>query len=182
MRATDNRLSKTLTKEAGARQEDNCQGAGLASAGNSSTHTVPWGLPMNMIDSRTWCHRRRWSWKQKILLISWQIILFLALCCFDLLAFQGTQESLPAPQFKSIKEIKPVNFGGNQPWILFGRTDAETPMLWPTDVNSWLIVKRPWFWERLRAGREGGDRGWDGWMASLTGWTESEPTPGDGER
>ena len=26
-------------------------------------------------------------------------------------------------------------------------------------------------WERLRAGREGGDRGWDGWMASLIQWT-----------
>ena len=84
---------------------------------------------------------------------------------------RDSQESLPAPQFESNKEIKPVSFRGNQPWILFGRTDAKTPMLWPTDVNSWLIVKRPWFWERLRAGREGGDRGWDGWMASLTRWT-----------
>ena len=32
-------------------------------------------------------------------------------------------------------------------------------------------LKRPWCWERLRAGGEGGDRGWDGWMASLTQWT-----------
>ena len=31
--------------------------------------------------------------------------------------------------------------------------------------------KRPWCWERLRAGGEGDDRGWDGWMASLTRWT-----------
>ena len=30
--------------------------------------------------------------------------------------------------------------------------------------------KRPWYWERFRAGEEGGDRGWDGWMASLTQW------------
>ena len=29
-------------------------------------------------------------------------------------------------------------------------------------------LKRPWCWERLRAGGEGDDRGWDGWMASLT--------------
>ena len=28
-----------------------------------------------------------------------------------------------------------------------------------------------WFWERLKAGREGDDRGWDGWMASPTQWT-----------
>ena len=33
-------------------------------------------------------------------------------------------------------------------------------------------LKRPWCWGRLRAGGEGDDdRGWDGWMASLTRWT-----------
>ena len=31
-------------------------------------------------------------------------------------------------------------------------------------------LKRPWCWERLKAGG-GDDRGWDGWMASLTQWT-----------
>ena len=31
--------------------------------------------------------------------------------------------------------------------------------------------KKPWCWERLRAGREGDNRGWDGWMASPTQWT-----------
>ena len=32
-------------------------------------------------------------------------------------------------------------------------------------------LKRPWCWKRLKAGGEGDDRGWDGWMASLTQWT-----------
>ena len=32
-------------------------------------------------------------------------------------------------------------------------------------------LKRPWCWERLKAGGKGDDRGWDGWMASLTQWT-----------
>ena len=32
-------------------------------------------------------------------------------------------------------------------------------------------LERPWCWERLRAGGEGADRGWDGWMASPTQWT-----------
>ena len=32
-------------------------------------------------------------------------------------------------------------------------------------------LKRPWCWERLRAGGEGDDRGWNGWMASPTQWT-----------
>ena len=31
-------------------------------------------------------------------------------------------------------------------------------------------LKRPWCWERLKAGGERDDRGWDGWMASLTQW------------
>ena len=33
------------------------------------------------------------------------------------------------------------------------------------------LCKRPWCWERLRAGEEGDDRGRDGWIASLTQWT-----------
>ena len=49
--------------------------------------------------------------------------------------------------------------------------DAETPILWPPDAKNRLLGKRPWCWERLRAGEEGDDRGWDGWMASLTWWT-----------
>ena len=32
-------------------------------------------------------------------------------------------------------------------------------------------LKRPWCWERLKARGEGDDRGWNGWMASLTQWT-----------
>ena len=31
-------------------------------------------------------------------------------------------------------------------------------------------LKRPWCWERLKAGGKGNGRGWDGWMASLTQW------------
>ena len=66
------------------------------------------------------------------------------------------------------KEIQPVHPKGNQLCILIGRTDAEAeaPILWPADAKSW-----PWCWERLKAGGEGNDRGWDGWMASLTQWT-----------
>ena len=39
---------------------------------------------------------------------------------------------------------------------------------WCEELIHW---KRLWCWERLKAGGEGDDRGWDGWMASLTGWT-----------
>ena len=43
------------------------------------------------------------------------------------------------------KEIQPVHPKGNQPWILTGRTDAETetPILWPPDVKNQLIGKDP---------------------------------------
>ena len=47
---------------------------------------------------------------------------------------------------------------------------AETPILWPPDVKSWLTGK-DWCWGGLGAGGEGDDRGWDGWMASQTRWT-----------
>ena len=41
------------------------------------------------------------------------------------------------------KEIQLVHPKGNQSWMFIGRTDveAETPILWPPDANSWLIGK-----------------------------------------
>ena len=49
---------------------------------------------------------------------------------------------------------------------------------WSWNSNTWATwceelthLKRPWCWERLRAGGEGEDKGWDGWMASPTQWT-----------
>ena len=75
------------------------------------------------------------------------------------------------------KEIQPVHPKGDQSWVFIGRTDveAETPILWPRDAKRCLIWDStpsfPWCWERLRAGGEGDNRGWDGWMASLARWT-----------
>ena len=40
-------------------------------------------------------------------------------------------------------------------------------LMW-SEPTHW---KRPWCWERLKAGGEREDRGWDGWMASPTQWT-----------
>ena len=45
--------------------------------------------------------------------------------------------------------------------------DSNTLATWCEELTH---LKRPWCWERLRAG-EGDDRGWDGWMASPTQWT-----------
>ena len=43
------------------------------------------------------------------------------------------------------KEIQPVHSKRDQPWDFFGRNDAkaETPVLWPSHVKSWLIGKDP---------------------------------------
>ena len=55
----------------------------------------------------------------------------------------------------------------NQSWIFIGRTDAEVA----TRCEELTHWKRPWCWEGLKVGEEVDDRGWDGWMASLTRWT-----------
>ena len=62
------------------------------------------------------------------------------------------------------KEIQSVHPKGNQTSIFIGRTDAEaeTPIL-ATWCEELTHLKRPWFWERVRAGGEGDDRGWDVW-------------------
>ena len=42
-------------------------------------------------------------------------------------------------------------------------------------LSTWCkeltLLKRPWYWERLKAGGEEDNRGWDDWMASPTQWT-----------
>ena len=83
--------------------------------------------------------------------------------CFWTVVLEKTLES-PL----DCKEIQPVHPKGDQSWVFIGRTNAkaETPILWPPHAKSWLIGK-DWCWEGLGAG-EGDDRGWDGWMASLT--------------
>ena len=45
---------------------------------------------------------------------------------------------------------------------------SNTLAPWCEELTHW---KRPWCWEGLGAGGEGDNRGWDGWMASLTRWT-----------
>ena len=60
--------------------------------------------------------------------------------CFWTLVLEKTLES-PL----DYKAIQPVSPKGNQSWIFIGKTDAEaeTPILWPPDVKSWLTGKDP---------------------------------------
>ena len=71
---------------------------------------------------------------------------------------------------------QPVHPKGNQSWIFIGRNwcwswNSHTLATWCEELTH---LKRHWCWERLKVGREGEDRGWDGWMASLTRWHEFE--------
>ena len=81
------------------------------------------------------------------------------------------------------KEIQPVHPKGNQSWVFSGRTDveAETPVLWPPDVKSWLIGKdsdagRDWGQEE-KGVTEDEMAGWHHWLDGH----ESEWTPGVGD-
>ena len=63
-----------------------------------------------------------------------------------------------------LKEISPE-------YSLEGRMlklNSTTLATWCKELTHW---KRPWCWERLKAGGEGDNRGCDGWMASPTLWT-----------
>ena len=53
--------------------------------------------------------------------------------------------AFPSESPLDYKEIQPVHPKGDQSWVFIGRTNvvAETPMLWPPDMKSWLIGKDP---------------------------------------
>ena len=87
--------------------------------------------------------------------------------CFWTVELEKTLES--PLDCKGIQQVHPK---GNQSWIFIGKTDveAETPILWHLIWRT-DSLERPWCWERLKAEGEGDDRGWDGWMVSLTQWT-----------
>ena len=77
--------------------------------------------------------------------------------CFWTVVLEKTLESR-----LDCKEIQPVHPKRDQSWVFIGGTDveAETPILWPPDVKSWLIWKDP------DAGKE--------WIEEEKGTTEDE--------
>ena len=123
------------------------KGLSCESYGFSSNHVWMWELGYKESEhwrtdaSELWCWRRllRVPWKKK-------------------------QSPLEC------KEIQPVNPQGNQSWIFIRRTDAEaeTPILWPRDVKSWLIKKTQMLGKIERGRRRGQQR-----MRWLDGITDS---------
>ena len=95
-------------------------------------------------------YKESWMWK------NW---------CFWTVVLEKTLES-PL----DCKEIQPVYRKGNQSWIslegLMLKLQYFGHLMRRTDS-----LEKTWCWESLRAGEEGDDRRWDGWMASLIWWT-----------
>ena len=91
--------------------------------------------------------------------------------CFWTVVLEKTLES-PL----DCKEIQPVHPKGDQSWIFIWRTDAkaETPILWPPDVENWLIGKDPDAWKDWRQEEKGmtKDRmvGWHHWLNESRSW------------
>ena len=100
--------------------------------------------------------------------------------CFWTVVLEKTVES-PL----DCKEIQPFHSKGDQSWMFIGRTDAEaeTPILWPPHVKSWLIRKYPdagsdWGQEE-KGMTEDEMAGWHHWLnVHEFGWT---PGVGDGQ-
>ena len=81
------------------------------------------------------------------------------------------------------REIKTINPKGNQPWIFFGRIDAEAevPILWPHDAKSWLIGQDPDVGKGWRQEKGTTEDKMVGWHHRLD-WHESVQALGDGDR
>ena len=116
------------------------KGPSSQSYGFSSSHVWMWELDHNESwASKNWCF--------------WTVVL---------------EKTLESPLV--CKEIKPVHPKGNQSWIFIGRTDveAETPILWPSDVKNWLTGKDPdagKVWRQEEKGTTEDDTfGWHHWL------------------
>ena len=84
---------------------------------------------------------------------------------FDLWCWTRLESPFDCKEIQSIlKEISPEY---SLKWLML-KLKLNTLATWCEELTHW---KRSWCWERLKAGGEGDDRGWDGWMASPTWWT-----------
>ena len=116
------------------------KGLSSQSCGFSSSHVWVWELG----------HKEGWAPKNWSF---WTVVL---------------EKTLESPL--NCKEIHPDHPKANQSWIFIVRTDAEAEMpitlaTWCKELTHW---KRPWCWERLKAGGEGTTKdetvGWHHWL------------------
>ena len=125
-----------------------------------------------------WLYRHLWA-KRCVLFNGWVI-----LHCMDV--------RVELWRIVSAKEFMLLNCGvGKDSWESPGLQGDSTSPFWRRSTQGFLCKEwcwswnsstlatsceelthweRPWCWEGLRAGGQGDNRGWDGWMASLTRW------------
>ena len=117
------------------------------------------------------CHIWMWECKKKA---ECRRIDAFDLWCWRLLRVPWT---VRRPNQSILKEISPE-------YSLEGLMLKLKPQYFATWCEELTHLERPWWWERLKAGEKGDDRGWDGWMASPTQWTwvENALGVGDGQR
>ena len=117
-------------------------GPSSQSYGFSSSHVWIWELD----------HKEGWAPK------NW---------CFWTVVLEKTLESpLDCKEIQTsiLKEISP-EYSSEE---LMLKLKLQSLATWCEEL---IHLKRPWYWEGLKAGWEGDNRGWDGWMVSLIRWT-----------
>ena len=136
--------SEALNSSSSKRKDFANKGAYSQSYGFSSSHIQMWELD----------HKEGWAPK------NWRFWTV------------GLGNTLESPlDCKKIKHISPK---GNPTLNIHWKNwcwnwSSNTLATWCKEPTHW---KRPWCWERLRAGGKGGDRGWSGWTASpSTQWS-----------
>ena len=107
-------------------------------------------FPVVMYGCESWTIKKRWVQK------NWCFWTSLGEDSWESFGQQGDPTS--QSQRKSVLNIHWKDWCWN----------SSTLTTWCKETTHW---KRPWCWERLWAGGEGGDRGWDGWMALHIQWT-----------
>ena len=114
----------------------------------SSTHVWIWELD----NKKGWEPKNGafelWCWR-RLLIVPWTA--------------RRTSQSILKEILSNIQEVLNIHWR-----VWYWSRSSNTLATWCEGPTYW---KRPWFWERLKAGREGDDKGWDDWMASPTQWT-----------
>ena len=129
------------------------KGPSSQSYGFSNSHVWVWDLDRKKAEWWIIDAFELWCWK-RLLKVPW--------------AARRSNQSI-------LKEISPECSGLNmKDWCW--SWNSNTLATWCEERTHW---KRPLCWKRLKAGGEGDDRGWDGWMESPTWWTSVWTGDGD---
>ena len=116
---------------------------------NKSLHSQSYGFPSSCIQMWELDHKEGWALK------NW---------CFWIVVLEKILESPWTARRSNQSILKEIN-----PEYSLEGLMLKLKLQYFGHLMRWAnSLERPWHWERLREGEEGGDRRWDGWMASPT--------------